>query len=342
LLQSSSLWALDPRTAIMRWCIAVAAFVAAFLLRYVLDGSLPPGFPFLTFFPAVILTTFFAGLWPGIAVGLVSGISAWYFFIAPQYTFSLGNTTVMALVFYVFIAATDIALVNLMHVALRDLGRERRRSADLAEQRKLMFQELQHRVSNNLATVAGLLTLQRRSVRDDAARKALEQAVARINLVGKMQRMLHDPNAQAVDFGQFLDEMTQNMAQAAGVEHAAVIVVDTVRVQITSAQAIPLGLIATELLANAFEHAFGAGNTGRLEVRLHHDSHNATLEIVDTGRGLPPGFTLAQANSLGLNIARQFASQLAGTLTLDDRPGGGAIARLVFPLGDQAVSARPH
>ena len=41
---------------------AVIAFLGAFALRYVVDDWLPPGVPFITFFPAIILAAFFAGL----------------------------------------------------------------------------------------------------------------------------------------------------------------------------------------------------------------------------------------------------------------------------------------
>jgi hypothetical protein len=48
---------------------------------------------------------------------------------------------------------------------------ERARSAELAEARKLMFHELQHRVSNNLSAVASLPKRQQRGVADPAAKR---------------------------------------------------------------------------------------------------------------------------------------------------------------------------
>ncbi len=60
---------------VVAWSFAAMAFLATFALRYALDSELPAGFPFLTFFPAVILTTFLAGLWPGIGVAIAGGLS---------------------------------------------------------------------------------------------------------------------------------------------------------------------------------------------------------------------------------------------------------------------------
>ncbi len=70
-------WALTRRSPSYKWLFALTATVLALVVRQAVDGSLPPGFPYLTFFPAVILTTFFAGLAPGVVTATVSGVLAW-------------------------------------------------------------------------------------------------------------------------------------------------------------------------------------------------------------------------------------------------------------------------
>lgn len=66
------------RDAWLGYGFAVASFLIALLLRRMLDGALPPGFPYLTFFPAIILTSFLAGTRPAILCALLSGVAAWY------------------------------------------------------------------------------------------------------------------------------------------------------------------------------------------------------------------------------------------------------------------------
>ena len=53
---------------------------------------------------------------------------------------------------------------------------EKERGRVLAENRELLFHELQHRVSNNLQMVAAMLSLQRRHVDHETARQALDDA----------------------------------------------------------------------------------------------------------------------------------------------------------------------
>ncbi len=69
--------------------LALASFALALFSRFHLQGTLPPGFPYLTFFPAVIVTTFLAGLWPGILCAALCGVAALYFFIPPVNSFAM-------------------------------------------------------------------------------------------------------------------------------------------------------------------------------------------------------------------------------------------------------------
>lgn len=130
--------------------LATVTIVAlAWVVRTIADPLLPPGFPYVTFFPAVIVTSFLFGIRLGSVSAILCGLLAWYFFIPPYHSFVLTRATAFALVFYLFVVATDLALVHWMQTANRQLARERERSQSLAVTRELLFRELQHRVSNN-------------------------------------------------------------------------------------------------------------------------------------------------------------------------------------------------
>lgn len=331
-VETISRW--DPMQvpAALRWTLTGLAFVLAFAVRYQLDGSLPPGFPFLTFFPAIILCSYFLGTTCGIAVAVAGFFSAWYFFIPPFATFALEGTSFLALVFYIFISVTEIALVTLAQRALRALEVERQANALLAEQRRLMFHELQHRVSNNLATVSGLMKLQRRLVGDEAAGVALEDSVRRIDLVARIMRNLHDPSGQTVDMARFLADTGRDILESTGASARVALKVEAASLHVGPDVSVPLGLIATELVANTLEHGFPGDSTGMICLRLRSEAQQgrAALEIHDTGQGLPADFDIGKTRSLGLSIARQFAKQLGGTLVMERRPEGGTAARLEF------------
>lgn len=321
-----------PRSALFRWGVAAAAVVLSVILRFLLQDSLPPGFPYLTFFPAVILTAFVAGVAPGAVTAVVCGFAAWYWFIAPVNSFALTPNSAVALGLYVFVVTTDILLVQAMNLALTRLTSEERRSAELARSRELMFQELQHRVSNNLGVVGSLLSLQRRKVQDETAKAALEVAASRVYLISRMQRMLHDPERQTIAFEGFLRSMADDLVEASGLDGQVEVRVEAEPLDITAAQSVPLALIATEFLANALEHGADGGTVDVRLTALGRD--RGELSVTDRGPGLPENFESDGASSLGLSIARQFARQLEAELSIEGDKG--VTSRLIFPLRSEA------
>lgn len=304
-------------------------------LRFAINSQLPAGFPFLTYFPVVIVTAFVLGTRAGVLTAIWSGLASWYWFVPPFAAFTLEHSQRIALLFYAFITGTEIALVHWMQRSNRLLVAEREANARLADTRELLFRELQHRVSNNLQMVAALLTVQRRGVTDDSARAALDEAARRLQTVGKISRQLYDPTGSGQQLGSFLDQLARDVIETSThrkVEHR---VISESNASVTPEAAIPLALVVAESIANAIEHGFADGRPdARLEIRLTAaQDQRLAVEIEDNGVGLPDGFTLDGSDSLGLRIATMLAGQLGGSYTLGPGAGSkGALARLELPL----------
>ena len=311
----------------------VGSVLVALIARMVIDPHLPPGFPFLTFFPAVILTTFLAGLWPGILTALLSGGAAWYFFIGEPNSFAVGPGGTLALGFFTAVVAVDIAVIHIMTVALERLAEERNRSAMLTRQTQVMFSELQHRVSNNLQLVSSLILIQQAQVKDPAARRALDEASGRLATLGRLHRKLHDPNRREISMVQFLTELCHDVLDSSGARHI-LCRVTAVEVDVPQDKLIPLALIVTELVSNALEHGFAGGRGGTVRVELRHGDRDGdrdgamVLAVCDDGAGLPDGFRLDEPSSLGLQLVQALATQLDGDFRMES--GSGTTCTLEF------------
>jgi K+-sensing histidine kinase KdpD len=146
------------------YAVAVGLALLATLVRLASDHMLPPGFPFLTFFPAVILTTFLAGRGPGWLCAAISLLSSWYFFIPPFHSFALDRQVLTALIFFSLVVVVDVLLIDGLLQRQQQLVENQQQLAAMAEQQTLLFKELQHRVANNLASIASMLRLQRRQI----------------------------------------------------------------------------------------------------------------------------------------------------------------------------------
>ncbi|MDQ2102741.1 sensor histidine kinase [Azospirillum isscasi] len=308
----------------------LAAFVAALVVRLALDNRLPAGFPFLTFFPAVIVTTFLAGLWPGILTALLSGLASWYFFLGDGQSLTLTPGGALALGFFGLVVAVDIAVIHIMTVALERLAEERNRSARLTHQTQVMFSELQHRVSNNLQLASSLITIQKSKVKDPDAHRALEEAAGRLSTLGRLHRRLHAPHDGPMDMEPFLRELCEDILKTSGAERIGCTVSAT-RSDLPPDTLIPLALILTELVSNALEHGFPDGQAGRITVDLRAGGGGLVLTVRDDGAGLPDGFALTRPSSLGLQIVTSLAAQIGGTFSMTGSPGRGTEARLMLP-----------
>lgn len=310
-----------------RYGLAAALAVLAVLLRFGLNAVFPPGFPYVTFFPAIVVAVYLGGLGPGIFCAVLSGAAAWYFFIPPFTTFSFDATVMVALAFYVFIVAVDIFFIDGMRKALDQLEGERERYRDLAESRDLLYRELHHRVSNNLQVAGALLRLQGQGIADADARHALSQAGERIEVIARIQRELHNRTGEPVPFRVFAEALLANAAAAAGARVR--LTIDGGEQPLHPDQATPVTLVMLESFNNALEHGFGEAGEGEVRVVLDQSGLTHLLTVSNDGAGPPSGFDPSQSKSLGLRIVRAMAQQLGGKFEMA-REDGWTVCRLGY------------
>lgn len=86
--------------------------------------------------------------------------------------------------------------------------------------------------------------------------------------------------------------------------------------------AVPCGIMVNELLSNALKHAFPPGRAGTVVLSLRPGAEGSVfLAVRDTGVGMPEGFDISQAASLGWQLVSLLAAQLGGALTLERHRG---------------------
>jgi two-component sensor histidine kinase len=228
-------------------------------------------------------------------------------------------------------------------VLVRDVSELRLRDKQLLS-KDATIREIHHRVKNNLQTVAALLRLQARRLGSPEARAALEESVRRVSSIALVHETLSFAHDEVADFDAIADQILAMVADVA-IPEAPVAHRRSGSFGVLPAQiATPLALVMTELLQNAVEHGLGAGG-GVIHVAASviagKPARSADLEppsrllvvIGDDGGGLPEGFDLEASPRLGLQIVRTLVvGELAGSITLRARDGGGTEAVLDLPL----------
>ncbi|HYA50851.1 MAG TPA: sensor histidine kinase [Streptosporangiaceae bacterium] len=227
-------------------------------------------------------------------------------------------------------------------ILVRDVTELRRRERELMT-KDATIREIHHRVKNNLQTVAALLRLQARRLSGPEAREALEEAVRRVGSIAIVHETLSHTPEEIIDF----DDIAERVAAMAGelaepealAEPGARVtpVIDGRFGLLPAAVATPLALVLTELLQNALQHGLahppGTAPAGTLQVTVDRAPAALTVMVEDSGVGLPEGFHLDAAASLGLQIVRTLVvSELGGRLELSPRAGGGTAVLVALPL----------
>lgn len=319
------------RTPGFGWAFAVFSFLVALGLRFAVTDLLPNGFPFLTFFPAVMLTTFLGGRSAGLLSAVLSTLAAWYWFIDPVRSFSLDTQGLVALCFFIAVMAIDILIIHTMNEALSAAGADRLEAQRLADERRTLFQELQHRIANNLAFVSSLLSIHARRHRDNPAVAAdFVDVRQRLETLSQVHRRLYDPEAQSRTIGDQLQLLCNDLIKGSGVEGVrCTVVADEFSFPVD--RLMTLSLVTNEIVSNSLKHAFGGRAGGQIAVTLRRLGENrAELRIADDGPGLPEGFDPERSDRLGHRIVAGFVRTLNGEISYET--DGGAITRLVFPL----------
>lgn len=203
------------------------------------------------------------------------------------------------------------------------LAREEAAQA-LAEKDDLL-KEVNHRIKNSLQLVSSLLTLQALTSRDAEMRRQLQEACGRIGTIAQVHQRLHTAESlQVLAFAPCLRDLCAELANTMRVtQQGRRIMVQADDALLSIDTVIPLALAVNELVSNALKHAYAEGQAGDVEVRFQALPDGAKrLTVADHGRGLPDGFTLARADTLGMRVVRAFAGQLKGRLSAEDNTPG--------------------
>jgi two-component sensor histidine kinase len=228
--------------------------------------------------------------------------------------------------------------------ANREQEEQLRRS--LAEKETLV-REIHHRVKNNIQVIVSLLSLQSNHTNDPHVLSAFEEAESRLRAIAHIhERLYASDDLTEVEFASYLTGLARELIQlhSSGPNHIA-LDLDVADMVLHIEQAIPLGLVANELMLNSLKHGL-RGNPGQLTVKLSYipgagetlDSGFGRLIVADSGRGLPDGFDPATHASLGLRLVTMLVRQLHGGLEFITGPG--TTFTVTFPIEFTSTSSR--
>ena len=200
--------------------------------------------------------------------------------------------------------------------------------AALLQHKDTLLREVHHRVGNSLQIIASMLALDARKVHSEEARVHLENAHRRILAVATVQQQFQI-SREGGDFelAAYLRQLCENLT-ASVVSDATRIAID-VRADagtVSSAVAMNMGLIVTELVINALKHAFAADGAGRITVTYRVQGQGWQLTVSDNGVGNRDGDHASAGTGLGTRIVAELVRQLDGREEISTNPHGRSVS----------------
>lgn len=198
------------------------------------------------------------------------------------------------------------------------------------EEKRVMLNEIHHRVKNNLQVVQSLLKMSVRSLPPGEARTVAMATAQRVFAMAMVhERLYQTKDLAGIMANTYLRDLVAGISASSDLPTDRVFLkLDCEEILLTLHQAIPFGLLANELLSNSLKHGFPNGRRGTVTIAVHRMADFVSLSCQDNGVGLPMNFDAAKCTSMGLKLAESLAHQLGGSLIFSSGNGCRVEAQL--------------
>jgi two-component sensor histidine kinase len=227
-------------------------------------------------------------------------------------------------------------------ILCRDVTELRRRDQQL-KTKDATIAEIHHRVKNNLQAVSALLRLQSRRTDNAEVKKALGEAMRRVETIAVVHEGLSQTADEVVDFDSVISNLLRMSVDLASTEgqHIEISYIGSFGMM-PAQDATPLSLVLTELVTNAVEHGFEGVESGHIVISVGRGGNNLNVVVEDDGLGFDDDSEHGQARTHGTGLGTQIIntfvqSDFGGTVKWEPRREGGT--RVILNIKLRAAQA---
>lgn len=174
----------------------------------------------------------------------------------------------------------------------------------------LLIHEVDHRVRNNLLTMASIVKMQLRLTKDHGQQNALMSVLNRIEAISTVQRKLFTTNdVTRFDLGDFAYELVLDLRGAVKRDDIR-LTLDISPAYVPAAKASPLALIVNELVGDALRRGI-RDSGGDIHVVVKHSNGRLLLRVEDISEPVTPDEVSAELSRL---LLERSALQVGATI----------------------------
>jgi len=195
----------------------------------------------------------------------------------------------------------------------RLLERQKAEISRKNDDKKVMLQEIHHRVKNNLQVVNSLLRMQSSKSSDEEVIGAFKETQSRVLSMAKLhEKMYQSGDLKRLNAKTHITMLVEEIVKNYTVEKDIGLKFDIQELYIDAQTMMPLSLIINEIITNSLKYAFKGREDGVISVKLS-PSNPVTNELYVSDNGI--GFTPEELTTgLGSKLIQSFTRQLNGTI----------------------------
>jgi two-component sensor histidine kinase/ABC-type amino acid transport substrate-binding protein len=189
-------------------------------------------------------------------------------------------------------------------------------------EKSVLLAEVHHRVKNNLQIISSLLELQRNAPEGATLEAVLTSSQSRIDSMALLHDQLYNrKDFVSINLRDYVEELLDYLCNlTVGDRPTVEIVEDVEEIHCDLEQAVPLGLMISEIVTNSLKYAFVGRDGGTIRVAARHIEEGAVhLELSDNGIGFDPEGV--HSGSLGLVLIQSLVEQLRASIVRETSNG---------------------
>ena len=208
-----------------------------------------------------------------------------------------------------------IAVLFVIYFRLRASREKNRYITKQSEERKLLLQEVHHRVKNNFQIVSSMLRLQSYRFDGEELQASFNDAVSRINAMAIVHEVIYQQEEfRDINVKLYLQKLIK-ILQKTG-HYNVNIKVESEEFPLKIETLISLGIILNELITNSYKHAFNDSiDNPKIKIILRHLGEKAyELKYMDNGIGISKELS----TNFGMDLIDTIISNYDGNLEINN------------------------
>jgi|GEM_PF-3913837 len=206
---------------------------------------------------------------------------------------------------------------------------------DSLQEKNLLYQEVQHRVKNNLQMITAFVDIQSANISQDETRSFAESIRKRIHAVNLIHELIvGEKGVDKLTFARYLEELVGELEALHYSGSPMECHLSIPEIQLDRQIKIQFGIILNEMVSNSMKYAVTAGEKLTIWMQLDVEEDGFVFRYRDSGTGVPPGVMEQPGSTIGIRLIKGVARQLGGELTYERHSGG----EYVFHFPDNLIS----